>query len=260
MTIEGIGVLGPLEPMDDQVGQRRGDHLVADLEGIAGGHDVQESADWVDAAEGERDDENRVHGLADDSGANRARPEHAAIGDQLHARHCVGVGEFAGPEGDEAGCKDARDETEDSGEGLLVLPAGGGRQLDDDRSHKVQQRRTEEAQPDGAARGSVAVDLGEDVSEDVGDGKQQHGAAHCEGANGPTAHRERSKEAHLLRDQIRHEQDDDERSGESVEIFIPADSRSDSVVLDGLALHRLLYQYAVCAPRLQIFDTEELYC
>ena len=34
MTIEGIGVFGPLEPMDDQVGQRGGDDLVADLEGI----------------------------------------------------------------------------------------------------------------------------------------------------------------------------------------------------------------------------------
>ena len=51
------------------------------------------------------------------------------------------------------------------------MPAGGGRQRDDDGSDNIEQRCAEEAQPDGAAGGGVAVDLGEDVSEDVGDGK-----------------------------------------------------------------------------------------
>ena len=203
--------------------------------------------DRINAAEGEGDDGNRIHRLADDSRANRARPEHATIRDELHARPGVGVGKFAGPEGDETCCKNAWDETEDSGEGLLVLPARGGRQLYYDGSHDVEQGCAEEAKPDGAARGGVAVDFGEDVSKDIGNGKEQYGAVHCEGANGPTAHRERSKEAHLLRDQIRHKQDDDERSGESVEILVTAGSRPDCIVLDGLALHRVLYQYA-CVP------------
>ena len=202
MTIEGIGVLGPLEPVDDQIRQWRGDHLVADLEGIAGGDDVQKDADWVDSAEGQGDNENRVHGLADDGGADRARPELAAVGDELQSRHGVGVGELAGPEGDEAGSEDARDEAEDRGEGLLVLPARGRRQRNDDGSDDVEQRRAEEAQPDGAARGGVAVDLGEDVAEDVGDGKQQHGAADCERADRPSADGERTDETDLLRDQI----------------------------------------------------------
>ncbi len=251
MTIEGVGLFGPLEPVDDQVRQGCGDYLVANLEEIAGGHDVQQGAGGIDASEGQGDDKNRVHGLADDSGADRARPELAAIGKELQPRHSVRVGEFAGPEGDEAGRKDARDEAEDGGEGLLIAPAGGGRERDNDGADNIQQRGAEEAQPDGAARGGVAVDLGEDVSEDVGYGEKKHGAADRKGAD----------ETDLLRDQVGDEQDDHERSGEGVEVFVTACSRAHGFVLDGLALQWFQYQYAVCERgTVNFFDTEGLYC
>src|SRR5215467_9175826 len=70
MAIEGIGVFGPLEPIDDQVGQWRCDHLITDFKAVAGRHRVQENSGGIDAAEGEGDDKNGVYGLADDSGSN----------------------------------------------------------------------------------------------------------------------------------------------------------------------------------------------
>jgi len=237
VPIEGVGVFGSFKPTNDQISQRCGDHFVSDLERVAGGDDVQKDTDGVDSAEGQGDDEDRVYCLADDSGADRARPEHAAIRDELQPRHGVGVGELAGPEGDEACGEDARDEAEDRGERLLVLPSRGRGQRDDNGSDKVKQRRSEEAQPDCAARGGVAVDLGEDVSEDVGDGKQQYGATDREWADRPSARRKGTDKTDLLRDEIRDEQDDDERRSESVEIFVAARSRAHRVVLNRVERH-----------------------
>src|SRR5271168_596579 len=52
MAVEGVCVLGSLEPVDDEVGDGRGDDLVADLEGVAGSDDVDEGMNGVDSAEG----------------------------------------------------------------------------------------------------------------------------------------------------------------------------------------------------------------
>ena len=210
VAVEGVGSARAFEPVDDQVGQGRGQDLVADLESISGGDGIEQSARWDGSGEGEGDDEGGVNGLADDGGPDGASPEHAAVGEELEAGHGVGVGELAGPEGDETGGEDARDEAEDGGEGLLVLPAGGGGQRDDDGAHEVEQRGAEEAQPDGSPGGGEAVDLSEDVAEDVGDGKEKDGSADGEGAD----------QADLLGDEIRDEQDDDEGRGKGVEIFI----------------------------------------
>ena len=49
------------------------------------------------------------------------------------------------------------------------------------------------------------------------------------------------------RDQVRDEQDDHERRGEGVEVFVTACGRAHGFVLDGLALQWIQYQYAVCA-------------
>jgi hypothetical protein len=219
MTVEGVGLFGTLEPVDDEVGEGGGEDLVAYLEGVAGDDDVEQGADGIDSAEGENDDEDGIDGLAYDGGADGAGPELATVGDELEAGHGVGVGELAGPEGDEAGGEDAGDEAEDSGEGLLVAPSRGGGECDDDGSDEVEERRAEEAKPDGSARGGEAVDLGEDVSEDIGDGKEEDGAADGEGAEGPVTDAEGSEEADLLRDEVGDKQDDDEGGGEGVEVF-----------------------------------------
>ena len=65
---------------------------------------------------------------------------------------------------------------EDRDERCLVVELGVGRERDDQRGDRVQQRCPEEAEPDGAAGGGVAVDLGEDVAEDVGDWEEHHRA------------------------------------------------------------------------------------
>src|SRR5580704_15806750 len=87
VAVERVCVLGPLEPVNDQICQWCGDHFVTDLESIAGGNDVEKSANGVDSAEGQGNDENSIHGLADDGGTDRARPKHTAVGDELQSRH-----------------------------------------------------------------------------------------------------------------------------------------------------------------------------
>ena len=83
MPIEGVGMLGPLEPVDHQIGDGSGDDLVTNLEGVAGCDDVKKSANRIDSTEGKEDDENRVYGLADDSGTDGAGPELASVGEKL---------------------------------------------------------------------------------------------------------------------------------------------------------------------------------
>src|SRR3984957_11483326 len=174
MPVVGVGVLGPLEPVDDEIGDGGGDDLVSNLESVAGGDDVEESSNGVDSAEGEDDDEERIYGLADDGGADGTGPELASVRDELETCHGVGVGELSGPEGDETGGENSRDEAEDRGECLLVFPAGSGGQRDDDSAHDIKQRGAKEAEPDGAAGGREAIDLSEDVAEDIGDGKEKN--------------------------------------------------------------------------------------
>src|SRR6185437_12656168 len=105
----------------------------------------------VIAGKGEDDDDGGVYGLAGDGGTDGAGPEPAATREQLESGHGVGVGEFAGPEGGD--------------EGLLVVEVGIGGQCDDECGDSVHEGGAAEAEPDGAARGGVAVDLGKDVSE-----------------------------------------------------------------------------------------------
>ena len=62
--------------------------------------------------------------LPDHGGADRARPQVASAGEQLHLGHHKGIGEFAAPEGDQAGCDHARHEVEDHRESILVVPSG----------------------------------------------------------------------------------------------------------------------------------------
>ncbi len=100
MAVERIGVLGPLQPIDYEVGNGSGHDLVAHLEGVTRCDDVKKGANGVDSAEGKEDDEDRVHGLTDDRRADRAGPQFAPVSDELKTRHGVGVSELAGPERD----------------------------------------------------------------------------------------------------------------------------------------------------------------
>ena len=157
--IEGVGVLGAFEEVDDEIGEGSGNDLVDDFEEIACDDDFGECRDGIGSEEGEGDDERGVDGLADDGGADGAGPEPAAAREELHSGHGIGVGELTGPEGDE--------------------------------------------------RGGVAVDLGEDVSEDVGDREEKERAGDGDGADADD----------LLRDKIGNEKDDDEGRDEDVQVL-----------------------------------------
>ena len=219
VAVEGVSMLGAFQPVDDQVSNRRGDDLVSDLETVAGEDDIDEGMCGDGSGEGKCDDEGRIDGLADDSGAYGASPEFVPVGEEFEAGHGVRVGELPRPEGDEASGEDTRDEAEDNGECSLIGPAGSGRKRYDNDSHHVEQGCAEEAQPDGTARGRKSVDLSEDVPKDIGDGKEKD----------RTAHRERADNADLLRDEIGDEQNYDEGCGEGVEIFVaPGDTRHGS--------------------------------
>src|SRR6185437_12983102 len=234
--VVGIGVLGALEEVYDEIGERRGENLVGDLEAVAGEDELRKCAGGVIAGKGEDDDDGGVYGLAGDGGADGAGPEPAATREQLESGHGVGVGEFAGPEGDEACGEQARKESEDGDEGLLVVEVGIGRQCDDECGDSVHESGAAEAEPDGAARGGVAVDLGKDVSEDVGDGEEDESAGDGEddivasepgmSGDGPWPDVAEGAEANdLLGDEVGNEQDDDKGRNEDVEVAEPAGHR-----------------------------------
>jgi len=56
---------------------------------------------------------------------------------------------------------------------LLIAPLGRGRQPDGERAKKRERGHGEEAEPDGTTGCAVAVDLGEDVATDVGEGEEK---------------------------------------------------------------------------------------
>ena len=103
------------------------------------------------------------------------------------------------------------------------MEGGIGGERDDERADAVHERGAEEAEPDGAARGGVAVDLGEDVSEDVGDGEEDDGAGGGEWADADD----------FLRDEVGDEQDDDEGRDEDVEVAEAAMHRGQGYSEEG---------------------------
>ena len=212
VAVEGVGLLGSFQPVDDGVGQGCCEHLVGYFENIAGDNHVAQRSQGDDTDEREEDDKSGIDGLTDDGGTDGAGPEPASVGEELEAGHGVRVGELTGPEGDEAGSEDARDEAEDDGKSFLVVPPRSGRKRNNYRAHDVEQDGAEEAQPDCSAGGCEAVDLCEDVAEDVGDRKQKNSATDGK----------RADLTDFLGNEIRDQQYDHESCGEDVEIFIPA--------------------------------------
>ena len=125
------------------------------------------------AEEGQGIEDQRVHGLAGDGGADRAHPQEAALGAHLHLGQDERVRELAAEVGDERGEHDARSAAEDGLEGGLVRPAGGGGKASTAALMKEAKMQRPEAGPHDLARARVAVDLGEDVAEHVADGEEQ---------------------------------------------------------------------------------------
>jgi len=206
--VEGIQSLSPLEQVNDEVGERGGEGLIGHLDAIGGGDHDSDLRAGFDTPEGDQDHHDGIDKLTADRRADGAGPEPAAFGDQFELGQGVAVGEFPGPIGDQAGDGEARNEAEDLGEGFLVVPAGGGRQGDGQLAHESEQTHAGETEPDCASGGGVAVDFGEDVSADVGNGEQKLGSAD----------QQRPDLTDFGTDEVRNEQDGDESDGEEVKV------------------------------------------
>ena len=134
---------------------------------------------------------------------------HRPSGEDLEPGEGEGVGKLAHPVGDQAGGHEARYQAKDGFECLLVMPSGVGGKGHGHGAGGAEQRGGEEADPDGPPRRPVAIDLGEDVAKDIGNGEEQFGAADGQ----------RPQAADLLGDQIRYQQDNDEDEHQRIEIF-----------------------------------------
>ena len=93
---------------------------------------------------------------------------HRPPGEDLKPRKGECIRKFARPVGDKARGHEARNESEHSLEGLLVMPAGIGGKGYRHSAGGAEQCRGKEADPDRASRGLVPINLGEDVAEYVG--------------------------------------------------------------------------------------------
>ena len=99
------------------------------------------------------------------------------LGPDFHPRHDIAVYEVAAPVGDYRGndnpsCApedDFQGRLDDSVEGLFRIP----RHADHEEPHDGREDHGDEARPDDFARARVAIDLGQHVTEDVGDRKKE---------------------------------------------------------------------------------------
>jgi len=65
--VEGVDVLGALEPVDDEVGEWRSEDFVGDFKQVAFDNDEHEFVGGERPREHDRDDQRRVDELANDS-------------------------------------------------------------------------------------------------------------------------------------------------------------------------------------------------
>ena len=65
MGVEGVDVLGSLEPVDDEIGERRREDLVGDLQQIALLYDLNKFARGEGPGERDHDDQRGIDRLAD---------------------------------------------------------------------------------------------------------------------------------------------------------------------------------------------------
>jgi hypothetical protein len=140
-------------------------------------------------------------------GADGARPQMLAAGQDLHAGQYKGIGHFAGPERRDGGKKDARHLAKDLCQRRLAGPIRRRRKFDDDKGHRSGKDGCAKTDPDNTAGAGKAINLGQDVAEDVGQREEQDA-----GAKG---HRAKDGNRQLRRlaraDQVRADQDDSER-------------------------------------------------
>ena len=184
-----------------------------------------------DTVERDHVEECRVDQLAAQRRTYGTRPQPASLGPDLHLREHVAVGERAAPESEDRGGDDARRVTEYRLDGGLVRPPARCRQCHHDRRHERGEDQRTEAGPHHAPVAGVAVDLGEDVAEQIGDREEQHARHECDGAEQWHVHGRKFRRP----DQVRAQQDADVRRHDQVVVLERAWTRS---AVGGRGTHR----------------------
>ena len=222
MSVVPVLVLLALQPADDRIGHRREENLDGDLERPVERDDLQHRPSLPGPEKGNRIEQSAVDELADRGRADRTGPEMTPLSPNLHLRHDVAVHEVAAPVGDDRRGNDPPRAPEDKFQSRLELSIEGfvriPRHVDHEESHDRREDHRAEASPDDFTRARVAIDLGQDVAEDVGDREEEV----------PGAKRQPEEDAGLARpDQIRAEQHRHEARHDEVVVAIAAGIRDE---------------------------------
>lgn len=89
MAVKGIGLLGALQPVDDQVSDGRGDDFISDLEAVAGEDGVDQDMNRVPSGKSKGNNEDRIYCLANQGRPYGAGPKFATVGEKFEACHGV---------------------------------------------------------------------------------------------------------------------------------------------------------------------------
>ena len=166
------------------VGERGRQRFVARLHQPVRQYHYSQSAPWHRMREGDEYEQAGVQRLSYKRGAYGARPQPAAFGGDLHLCQHKRVGELACEIADEGGCQQPGREAEYRFVGSLALPEPRRRQQPAEPYGEDGEQVAQEAEPDDLSGGTVAVNLGEDVAEDVADGENDDGGGEVPSSDG----------------------------------------------------------------------------
>ena len=172
-----------LDVLDNLCGEGQDDDFVEGLGGDLEDHHLDEFAGWHESAEREGEEDEGVGSFAYKGGEDGAEGEASLLMAEFHAAHHPGVKETSDEEGGEAGCGDARCESEDELEGLFSFPEGWGGDDGGDGAEGDDEEVHEESHPDDEPGFAESPDLGDAVVEDVGDGEDDDAGCEGEGAD-----------------------------------------------------------------------------
>ena len=177
MLVVGIDAFGLLQFRADDGRDGGHDGFDEDLEEPVDGHHGEERRGAPEAEERERVEDQAVDALPDDGRTDEAGPGVASAHAHLHLGEDVRVEEVADAEGHDGTERNPPTATEAGLERRLELRAEGfvraSRQRQDHPGHDRGEEQRAEARPDDAAGQGVAIDLGEDVAEDVGQREEE---------------------------------------------------------------------------------------
>ena len=184
IAIEVILIFDAFEEVDDAIGKRRSQDFPENFQEVVMDHDLDYlwpfpagDSDKEEGTESEGVEDSGVYGLTNGGRADGTKPEEASFGAYFKFREGDGVGKFSGPEGDQGGEDDAPGVTEGFFVDFLSGPAGGRGHFDYDEGHDGGEAFGDEADPDDASGAGIAVDFGEDITEEVADGKEEDAGA-----------------------------------------------------------------------------------